>query len=80
VLEAVWVEAILEAAPRVSELRLERKPEEVLTVGQTAAMLGRSPSWVYKSKHSLPVVRFSTGGYGFAERRLEEWIRRRTSG
>lgn len=79
-LEAVRVEAILAAARSVVESRPERKPDRVLTVGQTAARLGRSTSWVYKNKNGLPVVRFSTGGYGFSERRLEEWIRRRTRG
>ena|ERR1700693_4003774 len=79
-LEAVRVEAILEAASRAAESGAEKKRDRVLTVKQTAAMLGRSTSWVYRNKTSLPVVRFSTGGYGFSERRLEEWIRRRTRG
>ena len=74
-LEAVRVEAILAAAHPP-----ERRSDRVLTVGQTSQRLGRSPSWVYKNKNSLPVVRFSTGGYGFSERRLEGWIRRRTTG
>ena len=78
-LEAVHVEAILEAAHQVTESVAEKRRNRVLTVKQTAERLGRSPSWVYKNKNGLPMVRFSTGGYGFSERRLEEWIRRRTS-
>lgn len=74
------MEAILEAARQAAETGAEKKRDRVLTVKQTAARLGRSSSWVYKNKNSLPVVRFSTGGYGFSERRLEEWIRRRTRG
>ena len=77
-LEAVRVEALLAAARQSAESGAEKKRDWVLTVKQTAERLGRSPSWVYKNKSSLPVVRFSTGGYGFSERRLEEWIRRRT--
>jgi predicted DNA-binding transcriptional regulator AlpA len=77
-LEAVRVEAILEAARQVTESGAERRRDRVLTVKQTAERLGRSSSWVYKNRSTLPVVLFSTGGYGFSERRLEEWIRRRT--
>jgi predicted DNA-binding transcriptional regulator AlpA len=78
-LEAVRVEAIL-ATHQAVEPGAGRKRDRVLTVKQTAERLGRSPSWVYKNKNGLPGVRFSTGGYGFSERRLEEWIRRQTRG
>ena len=54
------------------------QPDRVLTVAETAARLGRSPSWVYKNKASLPMVRFPTGGFGFDEKRLERWIQGRT--
>jgi hypothetical protein len=39
-LEAVRVEAILEAARQVTEPGAERKRDRVLTVGETAARLG----------------------------------------
>ncbi len=54
------------------------RPGRVLTVEEAAARLGRSPSWVYKNKAALPIVRFPTGGFGFDEKRLERWIDGRT--
>lgn len=69
-LEALRVE-VLVAGNSVSR-------DRVLTVAETATRLGRSPSWVYKNKASLPMVRFPTGGFGFDERKLERWIQART--
>lgn len=49
-LEAVRVEAILEAARPTIEPRLERKPDRVLTVGADGGELGRSPRGFTKTK------------------------------
>jgi hypothetical protein len=54
------------------------RPGRVFTVEEAAARLGRSMSWVYKNKATLPIVRFPTGGFGFDEKRLERWIERRS--
>jgi predicted DNA-binding transcriptional regulator AlpA len=70
-LERLRVEAITGLASPTNGSR-------VLTVEETAARLGRSVSWVYKNKATLPMVRFPTGGFGFDERRLERWIEGRT--
>jgi hypothetical protein len=69
-LEALRVE-VLVAGNSVSR-------DRVLTVAETATRLGRSPSWVYKNKASLPMVRFPTGGFGFDQKRLERWVEGRT--
>ncbi len=73
-LERARAEAIL------SSVSPSKAPDRVLTVEQTAAMLGRSASWVYrrKAEKALPVTRLQGGGFGFSERALERWIASRT--
>ena len=70
-LEALRVEALVAGNDAARASR-------VLTVDETARRLSRSPSWVYKNKGSLPIVRYPTGGFGFDERKLERWIEART--
>jgi predicted DNA-binding transcriptional regulator AlpA len=78
-LERVRVSVLVAATPAMSEARppAEKVSDRLLTVAETAARLGRSPSWVYKNKHALPMVPLPTGGYGFSEKKLERWISRR---
>jgi len=71
-LERVRSEAILDAA------RPMRQPDRLWSVREAAERLGRSPSWVYKNKGALPLVRFPTGGFGFNSASLTEWIESRT--
>jgi hypothetical protein len=70
-LERVRVEAI-------AGMTTPKDGYRVLSVEETATRLNRSPSWVYKNKATLPVVRFPTGGFGFDEAKLERWIENRT--
>jgi predicted DNA-binding transcriptional regulator AlpA len=81
-LERLRVEAVLATAQPVRSLPSTREMPEsrsrLLTVQQTAKRLGRSRWWVYRHKATLPVTRLQTGGFGFDEKRLEQWIAGRT--
>lgn len=66
-LEAVRVEALLDAM-KPAFVAEAPEADRVLTPAQAARMLGRSRWWVYRHRHSLPMVRFPIGGYGFSER------------
>lgn len=77
-LERVRVEAVLAAATPRQATPDQKAPSRILNVTQAAERLGRSRSWVYRNKATMPMTRFQTGGYGFDERALERWIEGRT--
>lgn len=83
-LERIRTEVLLStvpSAPTTAEAPPTRQDgAALLTVAQVAGRLGRSKSWVYKNRSSLPMVRFPTGGYGFNPERLDRWIKSRTTG
>lgn len=78
-IQRVCAEALLDAASRSAPAAAPRLPGRVLTVQEAKTRLGRSASWIYRNKATLPVTRFPTGGFGFEERALDRWLAARTS-
>ncbi len=77
-LEAVRVEALLSrAAPASVSPPPQERPDQLLSVADTAARVGMSPWWVRQNKGALPIVRLPGGRFKFSEKRLEAWLRRR---
>lgn len=79
-IERVRVSILVSLSPAVPEpLQAAGESDRLLTVAETAKIVGRSTSWVYKHRSALPIVRFPTGGYGFSAKHLERWINRRAA-
>jgi predicted DNA-binding transcriptional regulator AlpA len=83
-LEGLRAEALLTAVPlpqRAGEKPPAlRPPARLLSAAETAVSLGKSRSWVYRHRHSLPLVQLPSGRYAFDSTRLDSWIRKRTHG
>jgi predicted DNA-binding transcriptional regulator AlpA len=77
-LEKIRAEVLLDATRPAPHPPSKREPDRVLSVEEAAAVLGKSKWWIYRNRHTLPRVKFSSGRYGFSARRLEEWIRGRS--
>ena len=56
-----------------------RKPDRLLSVTETAKMLGVQPRWVYDHTDEIPArVRLPGKVVRFSERKLERWIAQRS--
>ena len=70
----------LNAASRPTAVPPEpRKPDRLLSVEETAKMLGVKPRWVYGHADDIPArVRLPGNVVRFSERKLDRWIAQRS--
>jgi predicted DNA-binding transcriptional regulator AlpA len=78
-LERVRIEILISVTGQPGRSSSGSIKDRLLSPAEAAERIGRSRWWVYQNKDALPIVRLPTGGYGFSERRLEQWIERRAA-
>jgi predicted DNA-binding transcriptional regulator AlpA len=78
-LERVRVEIVFSAINSLEPLSAGPKKDRLLSAAEVAQRIGRSKWWIYENKDSLPIVRLQTGRYGFSEKALDRWMKRRAS-
>jgi hypothetical protein len=75
-LSALAAEAILAATPPTVP---GPAPDRALSLKEASRLIGRSPDWIQRHRHELPITRLPSGRYVIRERKLAAWLERRTA-